>query len=558
MPPRQQVATSSPGRAETGEREVRPRPAPAEARPPLPDQAMVGLLGEQQRQPGRTGRAAGARRPHPTRDEASAVLYAIAYVLQNKGHHPPQYQTVPNQYWGLLREWHIFTRGHLPVEMGPGLPRADVSYRGSMLLDHVQSAMAATAPLVQLLRADGDHIDVWLDEEYYRPIDDIRVRGHREQADDQVTAAAEGVSTMPERADKEPSDDELREVLLLANITFTRVAAWWGRKADVTARINAEVAASLKQHGLPPGLERMAGRSALEVVLGLGDITSGLAAILAIQDLQERRKAFNGTFGSVTVGPDVALLSAHVGYLVQGVAALGGYLSAAACIATGHVAEAARALAAVGPVTAYRGAVGRAIGVFQIVAGTMALIDPDSTAADRTYGAVRIAWGTPYLVGGAAGFALSSAVFAVQLDLAVLEHATGATRGLVWADLGKCYQRMRSTARGIIEYGNRVIAGRALAEAESDPTRRAYLLDQLQTDALMLYQHLAYFMGPSDRIDHPGKWKPLRERFDKATPWPPRNPTPDLILAQARAVLDTIEHAFADREAILDAATLER
>lgn len=297
--------------------------------------------------------------------------------------------------------------------------------------------------------------------------------------------------------------------------------------------------------------------SPLDVVAGLGDLTSALAGILAIQDLQQRRLAFNREFGHITVVHDVAVLSAQIGYVVMGVAALAGYVAAAACLVTGHAAHAATALRAVGPLTAYTGPVGKVIGVFQIVAGTMAVIDPDSTLEDRTHGLVRIAWGIPYLVGGAAGFLLSSVVFAVQLDLALLELAGGATKGLVWVELSQCYRRMRSYARDAVEYGNRVMAGQALIAMEEDATRRAYLAEALELDTRALRNHLAFFMEDSRLIDHPGFWKPLRERFRKATPWPQRNPTPEVLLVQAHAVLDTIEQVFTDRNKILDEATLD-
>lgn len=504
-------------------------------------------------------------------------MEAITYVLRNRGGFGPDYlpkfdtapfEDVPNQFRNLVSEWYLIARGSGRTGLWNAKTgrHARVAIRGTFLLEHIDKAMNETAPLVQALRAEGDASTAqWLKTEFFRHVVGIRTRGRREEARDSIDVTAKRVGGMlgPEAA---ATEKQTRETVLLALGAVGKLDNLLDLHNDVLDKINIEVGRALQQGSVPASLQMSKGSSAIQTLDALGDVLSGVRAVMEITDPELRTALFNQKLGAWGHVKAVADLGIKIGAIAQSVITVTSLVAAGACTALGYAREAAKLWNAVGQLklTTFTGHLGKAMGALSIVTGTIAVLHPKSTASARASGVADIASGSAAIVGGAVGSGLVGAALAFKVNLKLLEMATGAAEGLVWVDLSQCYQAMKSNAEAMANSANKVIAAQALLEAESDPVRRAYLDAELASEARFLHRLLSFFLDAPQRqrdlplVAYPGSWPPLRRRFAKATPWPIRNPSPAHLVNATGPTLRMVESVFADRRGVLREATWKK
>jgi hypothetical protein len=470
---------------------------------------------------------------------ARIVLEAVMDILEGKGwYHPSRYPNVPRQHWNVI--WDFFKAASGKETQNGKWVKAE----GRRRRFWVDAGMRRIAPLIAVVEGTLPATRAVVRSKIHGPVAKLREQAGQEEASTLVTKAGRRLAALspPQQAAAEKRIRWLaKDALTQVRRTLAVVNTIGGAKVDRAFK-------GVLQENPPPGVlaDRLRGVRAAAGLGLLGNILSSVYAVLNIKDHATRRRMFDqrlGTLGYVGTASD---LVASVGYATQGVIAGIGLITVAAARAAGQADEAARLIGNLGKVT---GGLGRAIGVFNLVKGTLALVNPASTAEERAFGLVDIAFGAGALAAGAVGAGLTAAGLSLSVNLGILRAGVETSRGIVRMGLNRCYRRMAEDGKEIAIYANRILAGEALIRGEQDANRKRHLSKVVSINEFWLRSKLRTLLGAASRFGgnrDPGTYGPLRRRFARCGKPPTRRTSRAKMLAQARLVLKVIERAFAD------------
>lgn len=364
-----------------------------------------------------------------------------------------------------------------------------------------------------------------------------------------------GALAAPRLADsREQMQSEIQQAVLALNEVARLVNAVESWKVKEAFQDLLEGEASV---GTAEFSARLRGVQIPVAIGAIRDVLGGLNAVVTVSDPQAMRRMFDERLGWFGITGESANVLSSAGNILRGTIASVSYLCAATTKAAGYAAEAAQLVATT---RRFADGIAKPLAILDAIKGLVSLAHPQSTPEQRISGMADIMVGAGSWIREAVGAGLTAGALALRVDLGILRVGVEASRGLVWMGLNRCYERMALDGAAIAKYGNRVLAGQAIIDAERDPGRRALLEESVDEAEFGLRAILSEFLtdASSGRNDtDPGKWAPLRRSFAACGPPPSTATSRAQLIQQAHQVLGVIEKAFAGVDQVLNECTVE-
>jgi hypothetical protein len=473
------------------------------------------------------------------------------------GNFPAGAENVPERWQPLLQEWWRIIVGSWSEADG-----TVVSYPGDMRTTHIDAAVAATAPLVAELKAEGDaSTGLWLAAHYTGPVQRLRVRAAGEavsQVVDQTAKKAAGgaldLGAMNDIQQLQLFTADAIKTLRAVMTVSTRLAS---ANLNQARELDKAYAAAMQSEEVTKSLATV---RAEKLNTALGQIQGMLymvQTILTISDPKKRYEKYKDEWARFGPVASSTYFLKDIGVALGGATAVFGAAGFAIAKVTGKAELAAKALSWGSRASTELGKVNIALNALGVIHGVVVLCDSDATAMEKTEAGVEATSGALGLAGrfipsiSPVTAALSgSLLINFYAFKGILEQSYGAYAGLMAWGLNICYADLKKTGGYISEQAMRYAAALDLADTFHDKIKAAELVSQTEGLRLNLVDFLikpfmerattSYGRGNAD----PGVYSVLRRRF--LALGTPVLDTPEHVIAFTRLLLETIVSCFAD------------
>ncbi|MEZ4362408.1 MAG: DUF4157 domain-containing protein [Kofleriaceae bacterium] len=469
-------------------------------------------------------------------------------------------KAVPARYLPLLEQWFQVTHGRVRQ-----LDGSLVTTRGRELGAALDRALAATKPLLDAVRAEGDPAEVepWL-ERLFTKVAEFRARATRETVSDLINDQTD--KALADHASPVDQLDDEAQVLVASQqlLSISRQGVSVLQRLASSEKSVLDAAAKAFENGLanvdlPDACKtRLASAHTLaDIAQHLAGLANGVVAALTLTDPEQRRRMLEKEFGVHAV-TGVTQLAKQALWIVQGGVASYNLLSASLLVARGQTSAAAQLLAASGKTL---GRVSLALSALNVAHGLFLAACGEGAA--RLDGAVEATWGALGLLSKMSKTMprftgpLSAALAISHLTIKSLGNAAvGSLYGMVQLGLNSAYQDMQRVAREVHGAAMRLTVALTSGAELAEPALAAELAKQvaalrwnLRELGLRAYLERTKQRGaPSD----PGTYPPLRERFRPL--WGAPMGTDLELLTTTELFLMTVVHCFDDAQQVLEEA----